>query len=1603
MYHSIYAGGVGYCLFSLRFYQNPSGDKLRLHTFFVQPSTESRAAYSEPVIAAYFCSCNRKIDQCLISMGSKLDNRIKIWKRLLLDSGKRNRLINFRENKRSNVKVISPSYESLYDMIVVQDKEAVFPFASKVHIDEKGEEAYDSINQGNVKTDKTIGELQKTLKNLRLKTKTSIEEQGINILFLAFGLLKWKEHEKSSQVITSPLVLVPVQLTIESLTSPYVLRLYDDEIVVNPTLLHKLDNDFSIKFPEFDSARDNIKDYLDQIEKFVNIKDWTVDRSVNLSVFSFLKINMYKDLEINKDKLKASPVISAIAGDRESLECPENLNNFDHDGNTHPIDMFQVVDADSSQQDAILLSKAGKSFVLQGPPGTGKSQTITNIISEALADGKKILFVSEKMAALQVVYNRLASVGLSDFCITLHNHKANKKDILKELSNTLSIDKKRVREEALAQLNILERKRSQLNDYQRELHTPCSSLADTIFNVNGKLAKLDKSPDYIFDIENVEATTKQKLSERVYMLSELAKTIECATDKNDCNAWKGAKVKYVSNKLRHDIDSNVEYIVPLLSNIESALLECSKELGISATASLSGLDSVISLLNVAANSPGTLKKWVYEDSAEERLSNIEKHKALYESLAAHRHSIVTDYDKEILDLDYYPIMQRFRHSYDTVLRVFKREYHSDLKTLESYSSKRIKFTYEKALDLLNDLKVYHEKLDYVLSQEDDMLLLYEDYFHNENTDWNEIEKAVRFAGELRKVIDGDCVPEIFVERICRGDKTVLSVKGTLLKLTSLYDSVSPQLNWFFSLFEEPESFKDLSFVELSTKLLACKDNKHLLEEWIDYRNVREKCRTAGLSSYLQQVEENEIDAAEIVNVYLKRFYRLWLDAVLPQFPAVRNFRGRIQEQRIKEFCQLDKEQFKIAQARIRERIISKMPDFNSITSTKDEVGILKHELGKQRKLMPLRKLFRSIPNLLTALKPCFMMSPLSVSVFLDAESYNFDLVIFDEASQVHTEDALGAIMRGRQVIIVGDTKQLPPTNFFMASLGDEEYDVDKEEDNGDAPDAYDSILDEATAVLPERSLRWHYRSRHEHLIAFSNAKIYNHRLITFPSTLDKVSDFGVEYIYVEDGVYDRGGNKNNIMEAKRVADLVFDHFKRFPKRSLGVVTFSEAQQAAIDMAVRQKRYEDSRYENFFHEDRKEPFFIKNLENVQGDERDTIIFSIGYAKDSRGIMYMNFGPLSRDNGYRRLNVAITRAKYNVKLVGSIMPTDIDIEKVSSEGVKMLRSYIEFAQQGIVALQTELSYDSVPVFDSPFEESVYDFLVSKGYNVITQVGCSGFRIDMAVRNPLRSGEFVLGIECDGATYHSARTARERDRLRQAVLEDMGWSIYRIWSTDWIKNQKTEEKKLIEAIELALSGSKMNHTIEVPAPKIRIEEKLEKKECSADKNNGFADYVYADTQKMLNIPVFHAVKKVIEIEQPIHLDELCRRVAPLYGRKKISSFVVEDVRFILQNQLNGKVQIDKDSFVTIKGYVVSSARKSTDILRKIEYISQAELIEALRIVVGQSCGVQPKDLCVAVAKGLGYKRVTDNVLQYIEKAYELMHKKGEVREVNGKVILN
>ena len=648
-----------------------------------------------------------------------------------------------------------------------------------------------------------------------------------------------------------------------------------------------------------------------------------------------------------------------------------------------------------------------------------------------------------------------------------------------------------------------------------------------------------------------------------------------------------------------------------------------------------------------------------------------------------------------------------------------------------------------------------------------------------------------------------------------------------------------------------------------------------------------------------------------------------------------------------------------------------------------------------------------------------MMSPLSVSYFLETEAYHFDLVIFDEASQIFPEDAIGAIFRGSQVIIAGDSKQLPPTNFFASTTNnfDGDYDISDEEDFSEV--ISDSILEESASVLPNRTLLWHYRSKHENLIAFSNREIYKNNLITFPNSINNAPDMGVEYIYVEDGVYDRGGKKNNIREAEECVRLVFEHIEKHPDRSLGIIAFSESQQSAIENAIIDYRERNPFYEWFFDETRDEPFFVKNLENVQGDERDTIIFSICYGKDKNGAMYMNFGPVGHNGGERRLNVAITRAKCNIKLVGSILPSDIDINRAKSEGARMLRSYIEYARKGASALRP---IERAEAFESEddFCEVIAQFLEEHGYLIERQVGCSDYKIDIAVKNPKAEGEFIAGIECDGLSYIHAKTARDRDHLRRSVLQNMGWNLYRVWSTEWSRNPKAEGQALLDFLHSVydkngnvIHSMKQSNSDEndVSLETIATESNKVTQKVASNNPYGFAYYKEAnwwetnhsgsrDNFTRIGENIYH----IVSIEQPIHLEMLYKRMGPSFTTGKATDPVKRTIDQVIAQKLNGRVVVDDERFVRLLPItpIVVRIPKEFETPRPIEYIHTEEVAMAMMKIIERSFGITEEDLASECARAFGFERKGPKIKVKTDAAIKWLVDNQRIRIIDGKAQL-
>lgn len=1838
-------------------------------------------------------------------MNRKIRKHLDIWQKKLLDMGMKNRLLNYKETKSSSLFIPLPDDVTLFQKLALEERKLAFPYLEHTSIldEEEGEGAFFSGENemhklrnepteipGDLIPDKRGAELQRVLKNLRSKAKTASEEQGVNILYLAFGFLEWTEAAYSKTIIRSPLILVPVVLDVESITSPYTLSIHEDEIVVNPTLAYKLENDFAINLPEFDQQMDSLDDFFASVESKVKGAGWRISRKVALTLLSFLKINMYKDLEEHAETIEENPVVEMLCGVTPPIsDGVPSMDSFDHDAQVSPSEVFQVMDADSSQMDAVELSKRGTSFVLQGPPGTGKSQTITNIIAQALADGKSVLFVSEKMAALDVVYKRLATAGLSDFCLVLHNHKANKKDLLNSLGKTLKLGEHplSVESTAMIELRKLEEKRKKLNEYCSQLHKKIQPLNQSVFEANGIIASLEDAPYVEFDVSQIPIAqlTYENLLDLRLSVQEYAKSLGKLEEDYENNTWRNSTLQKVTYALSHNIKSRFDRLSEKMICFEDGVEAYLTDLHLSISLTINELEDFARVLSFCSQSDGFPVSWLtaedfdgYEELFKERKEQERAHaegkkrvealfreevytldvdsicqrlemvfkslpgllnpsirnaeaivsesasilpameraskyagelaeilrrvcdafdievpdtaekaslfcdflrvynqqlqadrawfgldkwtkplfeqtlaeaKHLTESYTVKKQEILSVYSENILAEDLRGIHRRFKNDYSSALRFINSAYRSDTKRIKAFqkdSGQKLSF---------DEISTYLQKIEAFHAVEKELEERASSYRHilgagycGTETDFGAIEKAARrfravlqylggsVNGETRReILSGNNVDRYthemdemesllvrleqvpflkyyhkteatFTEMIEDSGKIISllremnseldTVKAVALPdttreecltglksvqmlmkdteecaatesrckkvLESLYsepirweeveekyawvrsfrayrytyhlgdqfgralaeeaktrdlcqsfsefiiafdEENSPEIQWLIELFDESENIGQKCLSEMKEFIIRCRNNLQGLEAWIDFCNAKAVCETAGLADFVQKTLAARMVPEMIERVFLKRFQYFWLDMVMPEVPAVQSFRSRNQNELIEEFRSLDTEQFRIARSRIRAMLIDKLPDIRGFTSARDEVAVLRREMEKQRKIMPVRKLFASIPNLLPRLKPCLMMSPLSVSLFLQSDNFRFDIVIFDEASQVRTENAIGAISRGKQVIIAGDIHQLPPTNFFAASLSGED---DSDEDEDDT-DSFESILSEARTVLPEEELKWHYRSKNESLITFSNRKIYHNSLVTFPSPEESGLSAGVEYIYVANGIYERSGKRVNVKEAKKVVDVIFEQIRSYPNRSLGVITFSEAQMRCVENELIARRLQMPEYEPFFAENKEEAFFIKNLENVQGDERDTIILSIGYGKSGpTEQLKMNFGPVNKSGGYRRLNVAVTRAKYALKLVGSILPTDMAISDATPQGVKLLHDYIDFAQNGISVLQNQIDYTDEIHTESPFEDAVYDYLSSRGYSIATQVGCSGYRIDMAVRHPSLHGKFVVGIECDGAMYHSSRTARERDRLRQAVLESMGWRFIRIWSTDWIKDPHSEGKRVIAEIEDAIS--KYGIPVKKAAPaKDDTDYCTIKKSVSATRalDSRFREYkelTFPRTYFNQAMPsIARKVQQIVEEQSPVHFELICKQVAPLYGNERISSKVREGVQSILTTYSGTMGWTRKGDFIWDNHQSEIRPGVATENMsRAIDYIAVEEIARAMYILIDISYGIDKDALFDATARLFGFQRIARKISDSFETAFLLLKKQKQIKQTDGKLSL-
>ena len=1425
--------------------------------------------------------------------------------------------------------------------------------------------------------------LQKKLKSIYFEAKECEEDQGVNILFVALGFVKWYEDDTSDIERYAPLVLLPVELIRDGAKDRFRLKPREEDLFTNISLKLWLKERNSIDLPDIPEIDPwSFKEYCEKVREAIKKESrWSVleDESV-LGFFSFNKFLLWRDLDPANwpegKSLLDHPIIQKLLMpplDAGEPDPPIISSDEFIDDHFTPQDLVYVVDADSSQTEAIQTVMAGKNMVIQGPPGTGKSQTITNIIAAAVAEGKKVLFIAEKMAALNVVHDRLTKVGLEVICLELHSRKATKSSVLKQLRDSVEFPvQPKVSDKAFT---ALAQSQEFLNTHSKSLNNPRDPWGMTAFEVMGGISKIHRQGLNIFNFDIPDALnySKERLNDLSIRLIDLAERLKKSGV--PCNhPWRMSGTGPLTPMDTERLRLELERLADLAKVAEGEFKSASKGINIESLDlslfSATKLHALCRLSESLKSPPDLVGALLASDVLRKNAALIKSIALSIETYKPNKSEIAKSFIHGWEQQDLSSLRLRLASSGGSIFSIFSSTYRQSIATLRGLLSHPLPNGFKNRLDLLDralalkaseaeiskfDLTVMTALGDLWRAEDSDetqLLLLADWYSLFEKLDQQELKLA-------NKLVKNESA-QLAIE----------SMNSTLKNFYGLLDGVCVTLKI------PTEPLKEKSFTELSKTVIDWLANLDRLNEWPVVRSnmnnllaeMGQECYDKIYSGGIQADQLNSVVRACILE-------KIWqsISASDDYFSQIDSFKL---DKELDVFRRADKDRLKIASKEILGSYSASKP-----SGANGEMGVIRQEMNKKRNNLPVRKLMEKAGRAIHELKPVFLMSPMSIAQFIAPGYLTFDLVLIDEASQVRPEDALGAIARARQVVVVGDAKQLPPTNFFNRLTDDSDYEESLDDEGSYILNDVESILGLCDGVFQSRSmLRWHYRSQHPGLIAVSNRNFYDGKLLLPPSVLRATyaDGFGVSFIKSPDNGYIRGGSDGgrNILEAALIAKKTIAFAKANPDKSLGVAAFSVKQRDCIRDLIDAERLKHPETEPFFLESRHEPFFVKNLESIQGDERDVIFISVGYGRSADGRLTQTFGPLAAEGGERRLNVLISRAKERCTVFSSI--TSEDIKNVSGKiGVNVFKEFLQFAEKGYfdVPLNTEKG------FDTDFEESVALFLEQHGYKVQPQVGMSGFLIDIGVIDPNNEAKYYCGIECDGATYHSSRSARDRDRLRQEILESRGWNIYRIWSTDWFHRRQAQEAKLLDYL-VALTSGDGPLVKKTPIQYDQIEhvdifEPAE--EASSDSSIGVP---YIEFDELVNsklaphmlrtYELSKIVEKILEVESPIHQEELARRVAKAFGLEKagnrIQSATLKALRVISECESSGE-------FWKLKEGVKNQVRTRLDVISRTllsaKYLPPEEILIGLHHLVKQSVQIEKYQLIQQTSKLFGFSR--------------------------------
>lgn len=1533
--------------------------------------------------------------------------RLEASRRELLDLTLRNRLLHTprRSSRIHQVEAVGERSEQVFRRLVREGKTMSFrpapaefvQAADAAPIDAAPWEAFlpeASAGDEALQTALSAEALHRRLLKLFYDARTYEEEQGVGILFLALGFLKWYETPQADQPRFAPLLLVPATLSRTSVRASFRVGYSGEELTTNLSLQAKLKLDYGLALPELPPAEDlSPGEYFAQVRQAVHPGQprWEVcEDDIVLGFFSFSRFLMYRDLDPeqwpDERPLTGHPLLVPLLHSGFPPQPGLFAEDERLDPHLPPEHSLHVVEADSSQAAVIEEVRRGRNLVVQGPPGTGKSQTITNLIAAAVHDGKRVLFVAEKMAALEVVFRRLNQVGLGPLCLELHSHKANKRDVLAELGRTLELGRPKL--EGAGELpRLLGEVRQPLNEHAERMHAPLGASGRTLYQVLGEMVhwrdrglwppriRLPAAREWTPAEHDRRRAGVQDLIDHLQRIGAPGK-----------HPWRGVRARGLSPLEGDRLAAGLPELVQRLQRLARAGEQLAQRLELPRPATIRDVVQLAELARRLLRAPDCDRTALQDAVWASQAVDIRK---LVEDGRTCR-QLRQELEAQVVPQAWeYELVQTRRDlaAWGTAwLRWLSGRYRRAVGTLRALLVGPLPPTLNERLAILDKLLKAQEMRASLAARDDLGRRAFGRFWQGEASDWSALAAICQWEAECRTAgVQAD-----FRQLLARAadlaslQAPLEAVRQDFKPLKEALESLVQALDWDLPAQFAQRELWSIPLQPLVAHWQACSEAPEELMAWCAYRDCRQQLAGLGLGPLVEAVEAGTLKADELLGQFhlacCEELYRL----AQAQWPQVQRFDGPAHQRQIDRFCVLDRQRQLLARQEVALRHWERLP-----RGEVGEMGLLRREIHKKRRHLPLRQLFKQAGRAIQQIKPVFLMSPLSVAQFLEPGAVEFDLLVIDEASQVRPVEALGAIARARQMVVVGDDRQLPPTHFFTRLLGDAD---EEPQAAGLHTGDLESILALCAAQgLPARMLRWHYRSRHESLIAVSNQQFYDHRLLVVPSPQAAGGPYGLRFHYLDKAVYDRGGTATNRLEAAAVAEAVLHFARQHPDLSLGVGTFSVAQRDAILDELEERRREHPECEAFFANDSAEPFFVKNLENIQGDERDVIFISVGYARDSRGVLTMNFGPLTAEGGHRRLNVLITRARQRCEVFSAITADDIDLTRTEAWGVRALKAFLQFARDG--------QHDLAPADDgSPqatlFEQQVAETIRSLGYEAVPQPSPSRCFLDLAVRDPRNPDQYLLGIQCDGQTYQAARWARDRDRLRQEILQARGWQIHRLWALDWLRHPGRERERLAEALQQARQrlaqreASPQEKEAESHAPfpgpqTIPLPGRIVRHEQERTPGSASPSVPYAvTTLKLRQVIPFpeldpaeqaHIVQQIIQTEGPIHREEIVQRAAILTGMQRVGPRVTQAVmRLLHQGRRKGQF-LEHDGFFALPGQT-AVLRNRDEVpwpsLRSARMVPPEELAAAILCVVRQSVGAAPEEIAREVAGLLGLK---------------------------------